>query len=49
MPKDDEYIDEEPMTNKEIDHALRDLLSRTDRRRFIWCLQKAGLIVFRDN
>lgn len=42
-----EFIDEEPMTNREIDEALRPLLSRVDRRRFVWCLSRANLVVFR--
>lgn len=45
----DDVIDEFPMTNRELDEALQPFSTRTRRREIIRILDKAGLIVFRDD
>jgi hypothetical protein len=45
--EDAEFIDEDPMTPREIERALSGHLSRRERREAIKALKEAGLIVFR--
>jgi hypothetical protein len=42
-----EYIDEDPMTPREIERALSGHMSRRERRDLIRALRDAKLIVFR--
>jgi len=43
----DEFIDEDPMTRRELEHALAPFLTRRMRKEFIDALRRADLIVFR--
>lgn len=48
MTDEDEFIDEDPMTNRELDEALAPHTTRSQRRAIIRILDQADLIVFRD-
>ena len=45
---DDDYITEDPMTLREMEHALAPYLTRKERTRFLKAVKAAGLIMFHE-
>lgn len=44
-----EFVEDDPLTNREVDDALRDFFPRSQRRKIIQALNAAKLVVFHDD